>query len=348
MAPPGSEKPPEVQSILIIHQGALGDFILALPALETIRKAFRQARSVIMGYPRILGLVHERFYADDIFSVDQKGMASFFNREGSLDFTLSEFFKTFDFIIVFGKDEEGAIIGNLKRVCQGRILSINSFPPWDEKIHVTDYLLKQLDQYGVRASASHPKLYLRKSDREWARDFWESKGVAPGERSKVIILHPGSGSKKKAWPLDRFLSLTRALQDRLGSRMLVVLGPAEGPDVRKAFETLGPNAPVLAEGLTLLQLASVMEGCRFFVGNDSGITHMAAALGLPTVAIFGPTDRRVWAPRGEETVVVCRGIHCSPCPQERFFQCKDSECLKAVEEEEVWKGVEEIGIERKP
>ncbi len=348
MASPTSEEPPEVQSILIIHQGALGDFILALPALETLRKTFRQARSVIMGYPRILGLVHERFYADDIFSVDQKGMASFFNREGSLDVPLSEFFKMFDLIVVFGKDGEGTIVGNLRRVCRGRILSINSFPPWDEKVHATDYLLKQLDQYGVRASASHPKLYLRKSDRAWARDFWESKGVTQEERSKVIILHPGSGSKKKAWPLDRFLSLARTLQDRLGSRMLVVLGPAEGSDVRKAFEAPGPHGPVLATGLTLLQLASVMEGCRFFVGNDSGITHMAAALGLPTVAIFGPTERRVWAPRGEETVVVCRGIHCSPCPQERFFQCKDSECLKTVEEEEVLKGLEEIGIEWKP
>jgi ADP-heptose:LPS heptosyltransferase len=345
MASPSSEKPAEVQSILVIHQGALGDFILALPALETVRKAFRQARCVIMGYPRILGLVHERFYADDIFSVDQKGMASFFNRQGSLDLTLSAFFKTFDLIVVFGKDGEATMVENLRRVCQGRILSVNSFPPWDEKIHITDYLLKQLDQQGIRASVSHAKLYLKKSDREWARDFWEGKGMTPEKRSKVIILHPGSGSKKKTWPLDRFLSLARALQDRLGSRMLVVLGPAEGPEVRKAFETPGPNAPVLARGLTLLQLASVMEGCRFFVGNDSGITHMAAALGLPTVAIFGPTDQRVWAPRGEEAVVVCRGIHCSPCPQERFFQCKDSECLKAVEVEEVLKGLEEMGIE---
>jgi len=345
MVSPGSKKPSEVQSLLVIHQGALGDFILALPALETIRKAFPRARSAIMGYPRILGLVQERFYADDIFSVDQKGMASFFNREGNLDFTLSEFFKTFDLIVVFGKDREGTAIGNLRRVCQGQVLPINSFPAWDEKVHITDHLLKQLAEYGFLASESNPRLYLKKTDREWARDFWKSYGVTPEERSKAIILHPGSGSKKKAWPLDRFLSLARTLQGRLGSRMLVVLGPAEGPDVRKAFEAAGPNAPVLATGLTLLQLASVMEGCRFFVGNDSGISHMAAALRLPTLAIFGPTDQRVWSPRGEETFVVCRGIHCSPCPQERFFQCKDSECLKAIEVSEVLEGLEEIGIQ---
>src|SRR4030066_2517668 len=98
MASPRSKKPPETQSILVIHQGALGDFILALPALETLRKAFPEAKSVIMGYPRILELVEKRFYADEILSIDQKGMASFFVREGSLDSNLSQFFKRFDLI----------------------------------------------------------------------------------------------------------------------------------------------------------------------------------------------------------------------------------------------------------
>jgi ADP-heptose:LPS heptosyltransferase len=88
-----------------------------------------------------------------------------------------------------------------------------------------------------------------------------------------------------------------------------------------------------------------MEGCRFFIGNDSGISHMAAALGLPTVAIFGPTDPRVWSPRGEKVVVVRKEIPCSPCPQERFFQCKNFECLKGIEISEVLRGLERMGLE---
>jgi len=343
MPSPSSRKTPGVQSILVIHQGALGDFILALPALETLRKAFPQAKSVMMGYPRILELVENRFYAEEILSIDQKGMATFFVREGSLDFTLSQFFKTFDLIVVFGKDGEGPVIKNLKRVCQGRILQINSFPPWDEKIHLTDHLLKQFTQHGFPASESIPRLHLKESDREWAKNFWKRKGVALEERSKVIILHPGSGSKKKVWPLERFLNLAQYLQEHLSSKILVVLGPAEGSEVEKAFEGMGPTEFILAKGLTLLQLASVMEGCWFFIGNDSGISHMAAALGLPTIVIFGPTDKNVWSPKGEKTFVVQRGVHCSPCPQERFFQCKDIECLKGIEMEEVLKGLERIG-----
>jgi ADP-heptose:LPS heptosyltransferase len=341
---PSPTKAPGVQSILVIHQGALGDFILALPALETLHHAFPHARSVIMGYPRILELVEKRFYAEEVLSIDQRGMASFFVREGVLDFPLSQYFGTFDLIIVFGKEGEGTVVGNLRRVCQGRILHINSFPPWDEKVHFTDHLLKQFGRYGFPVSGSIPRLQLKESDQGWAGDFWKSKGMTPEERSKVIILHPGSGSKKKVWPLDRFLNLAHTLQNRLGSKILIVLGPAEGPEIQKAFERIGPPVPILAKGLTLLQLASVMEGCWFFVGNDSGISHMAAALGLPTVVIFGPTDQRVWSPRGEKTFVVSRDVYCSPCPQERLFQCKDLECLRGIEIGEVLGGLRKIGI----
>jgi ADP-heptose:LPS heptosyltransferase len=300
-----------------------------------------------MGYPRILQIVEKRFYADEILSIDQKGMASFFVREGVLDPQLSHYFETFDLIVVFGKEENGTVIRNLRRVGRGRILHLTSFPPWDEKVHLADHLLKQFAQYGFPESRSNPKLHLKESDQEWAGEFWRSKGVTPEERSKVFVLHPGSGSKKKDWPLDRFLTLAHTVQDQLGSRILVVLGPAEGAEVQKAFEGMRPNVPVLAKGLTLLQLASVMEGCRFFVGNDSGISHMAAALGLPTVVIFGPTDQRVWSPRGEKTFVVYRDTYCSPCSQERFFQCKNLECLRGIEIGEVLEGLRRIGIELK-
>ena len=326
----------EVSFVLVIHQGALGDLILALPGLESIRKAYPHARSVIMGYPRILQIVEKRFYANEILSIDQKGMASFFVREGVLDSHLSHYFGIFDLIIVFGKEENGAVIGNLRRVCRGQILHIASFPPWDEKVHLTDHLLKQFARYGFPESRPNPKLYLK--------EFWKSKGVTPGERSKVVIFHPGSGSKKKVWPLDRFLTLAQTVQNQLGSRILIVLGPAEGPEVQRAFEGMRPNPPILAKGLSLLQLASVMEGCWFFVGNDSGISHMASALNLPTVVIFGPTDQRVWSLRGERTFVISKNVYCSPCPQERFLLCKTLECLSRVEVREILEGIRKIGI----
>lgn len=335
----------KVQSTLAIHQGALGDFILALPAFETLRKAYPKARSVILGYPRILELAENRFYAEEILSIDQRGMATFFVREGSLDLALSQFFETFDLIIVFGKDGEGTLIGNLKRVCKGQILHIDPFPPWDARRHLTDHLLSELSRYGFSIIEKLPKLFLNESDRIWGEDFWRREGLTAEDRSRVMVLHPGSGSKKKVWPWERFVDLAGYLQKRLGSRILIVLGPAEGEEVQKAFERMEGPSPILAKGLSLVRLASVMEGCRLFIGNDSGISHMAAALGLPTIAIFGPTDPKVWSPRGEKVLIIGSKIPCSPCPRERFFQCKDFACLKGIEMEEVLKGLNKMGVE---
>jgi len=172
-----------------------------------------------------------------------------------------------------------------------------------------------------------------------------NRGVTPEQRRAAILIHPGSGSKKKVWPLERFFDLSRYLQEHLSSRILIVLGPAEGPEVRKGFEEAAPGGPILVKGLSLIQLASVMEGCRLFVGNDSGVSHLAAALEIPTLAIFGPTDPKVWSPRGKNVMVSRKESHCSPCPQERFFQCQHLECLKAVGLEEVLRGIRKLMAE---
>ncbi len=343
------ERKGEIQSILVIHQGALGDFILALPALRVLRKTFPKARSVIMGYPRILELVEKRFYAEEIVSVDSRGMASFFVRGGTLDAALSRFFSTFDLIVVFGRDGEGTVIGNLRRVCGGRILHINPFPPEHDRTHLSEHLLRELRRYSLSIPGQEPKLYLTRADQEWGRNYCRRKGLTASESLETIIIHPGSGSKKKVWPVERFVDVVRHLQSHTGSRILVVLGPAEGPEVQKAFEVIewemGPLAPIFLKGLSLLELASVIDGSRLFVGNDSGITHMAAALGVPTVAIFGPSDPKVWSPRGKSVVVVRRKIACSPCSQENFFHCQNIECLKNVEVEDVFAGVARLGFE---
>jgi ADP-heptose:LPS heptosyltransferase len=325
----------EVRSILIIHQGALGDFILALPTLMTLRKAFPEAKPVIMGYPRILELVEKRFYAEEIVSVDQRGMASFFVRGGDLDPGLSQYFGTFDLIVVFGKETEGSIIINLKRVCRGQIIHLNSFPPRDERIHMTDHLLRELRRNQSSVEEQDPQLFLNRSDQAWGKSYCKKKGLTEEEKANAIVLHPGSGSRKKLWPLERFMELVHSFRVHTPSRLLIVMGPAEAGGIQKTFESIqwemGSTAPVLVKGLSLIGLASVIQGCRVFIGNDSGITHMAAALGVPTVAIFGPTDPKIWAPRGKNVAVVRGDASCAPCPQDKFFQCQDMDCLKEVQ-----------------
>jgi ADP-heptose:LPS heptosyltransferase len=325
----------EVRSMLVIHQGALGDFILALPALMALRKSFPRAKPVIMGYPRILELVEKRFYAEEIVPVDQRGMASFFVQGGDLDPGLSRYFGTFDLIVVFGKEAEGSILTNLERVSRGQIMHLHSFPPPDERIHLTDHLLRELRRNHVSGEDQDPRLFLNRSDQAWGRGYCKKKGLTEAEKAEAIVLHPGSGSRRKAWPMERFSELLNHFRGHTSSSLLVVVGPAEAGEVEKSLETIPweteAAAPVLIKDLSLIGLASVIEGCRVFIGNDSGITHMAAALGVPTVAIFGPTDPKRWAPRGKHVAVVRGEVSCAPCSREKFLQCQDAECLNTVE-----------------
>ncbi len=106
----------------------------------------------------------------------RRGWPPFFVREGPLDRTLTHFFSRFDLIVLFGKDAEGPLISNLRKVCPGRVLHIHSFPNWDEGIHLTDHLLKQLARYGIPFSETHPKLYLTEADREWGEKILDGKG----------------------------------------------------------------------------------------------------------------------------------------------------------------------------
>ncbi len=113
-----------------------------------------------------------------------------------------------------------------------------------------------------------------------------------------MVIHPGSGGAAKRWPLERFAEVAR----RLDQPVAWVLGPAEREDraCREAMETTG----AVLDELSLEELSAALARCRLYIGNDSGVSHLAAALGVPTVAVFGATDPATWSPRGQRVTVV--------------------------------------------
>jgi len=133
---------------------------------------------------------------------------------------------------------------------------------------------------------------------QWARE-WLAGHCGPP--SGTVAVHPGSGGKRKCWPAERFAALVKALD----APILLIEGPADRESCHLLRRLLaGPEGPALASGLSVPQAAALLTQCKLYVGNDSGLTHLAGALGIPTVAIFGPTDPAVWAPRGQRVAVV--------------------------------------------
>jgi ADP-heptose:LPS heptosyltransferase len=123
-------------------------------------------------------------------------------------------------------------------------------------------------------------------------------------RDPVVAVHPGSGSEKKNWPVEKFAALARWMVDELAVQLIVVQGEADERVVVKLTELLEDRKFALARGLKLVELAAVLERCALFLGNDSGITHLTAAAGAPVVAVFGQASPAIWEPRGEHVRVV--------------------------------------------
>ena len=180
-----------------------------------------------------------------------------------------------------------------------------------------------------------PELERRKA-RAWLRA--RNRAGAP-----LVALAPGSGHPKKNWPAAAYVDLARGLEERYQAQVWWVLGPAEAAMESASRQTLPDQEVRLLKDLPLGWLAAILAEFQLYVGNDSGVTHLAAALGGPAVAaIFGPSDPAVWAPPGDRTTVITSNQPCAPCTQGREILCPDPVCLAALTPEEVLAAVERI------
>lgn len=312
--------------ILIVHQGALGDFILALPAIKAIRQFLQPVWLEIMGHPWILRLVERRYYADGVTDVNMAEMAPLFQEGAHLPESMCKYFTSFDAAFVFGKGVAFEL--NLRLVGVKRVFIIPPFP--EERMHMVDHHLSSLMALGIRSDPTLPKIFLRQEDEEWAEAFLRQRRWAGG----IIALHPGAGSRKKIWPPLRFADVGRILAQN-GWGLLIIQGPADEEVVGEVLRGLNGVPHLVLRHLPLIRLGALLRNTSLFIGNDSGISHLAAALGVPTVAIFGPTDPLVWAPRGEKALWLQGRVDCSPCDWQRRQGCDRQRCLEGVEVEDL-------------
>lgn len=268
--------------------GAIGDFIFTLPVLRALRDCWPDACIEIVGYPHVANLALAGGLVSKVHSLDRAGIARLFAHNLSPDEQLRDFFASFDVVISFLHDPDGVVQTNLLSMDVDLIYR----SPVSPQIHAVDHLLKALESMAIYESGVAPSLSLDEATREAGRRWLADAGVAQA----AVAIHAGSGSPRKNWPLDRFFDVSCALLSN-GLRPFFVLGEADHaiePLVRSAATKLGP----VLSGKGLLEVAGILSCCAGFVGNDSGVTHVAASVGIPVVSIFGPTDPVLWAPRG--------------------------------------------------
>jgi len=320
--------PESVKKVLIVHQGAIGDFILSLPAIANLRQRYQKAHFEIVGFPQILSLAHGRYYADKIISIDGKEWAMLYMERPISSQGLVDYLSTFDLGIIFTASSNPIFVENLRKAGLRHLLQIRTLPGNGEQIHITDYILSSLNGRGLKASSMYPKLYLTKSDRFFAGRFLKEVGI-DGDKTPIAI-HPGSGGKKKVWMPERFARLAYRLSQKLEATFLIISGPADEYFVETVLFNISPLNPIFIKNLPLPHVASILEKCRIYIGNDSGITHIAASLAVPTIAIYGPTDPKIWGPRGPHVGILVPDIPCSPCTKEGLHSCNSQECLTTI------------------
>jgi heptosyltransferase-3 len=281
----------DLNRILVIRGGAIGDFILTLPMLKALRDAYPESRIEILGYKHIAALAENRFYAQAARSIEYGPLSSFFAKDSELPTELAIYFAGFDLILSYLYDPDGIFENNLRR-CGARQI-VRGPAKIDSSAHAAQQLAKPIEVLGLRVTELAAKFYPSTQDRQFARDFLKDRA------QPVVALHPGSGSEKKNWPLKNWVELGNSL----AGPFVVISGEADADQIAVLENEWKDRHVLFAKNLPLPQLAAALEG-TVFVGNDSGISHLAAAAGADCILLFGPTNPEVWAPLNENVRVL--------------------------------------------
>ncbi len=274
--------------ILVIRGGAIGDFILTLPALSALRRQFPEIHLEVLGYPHIADLAVAGRIVDRVRSIESRALAMFFARGGILSDELREYFSSFDIIISYLYDPDKIFQTNVAACGKAQFIAAPHRPDENLKIHATKVFLQPLERLAIFEADSVPQLSLNPQ---------------PKTRNQ-LALHPGSGSERKNWPQSQWAELIARILDETKLNLLLISGEAESNRLKKLSADLPKDRFQLAENLSLVELASRLQNCAAFIGHDSGISHLAAALGLPVLVLWGETVEEIWRPESPRVKII--------------------------------------------
>ncbi len=287
----------QLMRTFVHHDGALGDVLLSLDCLRRLRESAGTlhfaGRPDLGGMLRACGIVEE---SSDSGAQRYAGLYC-----GGQEGYLKGFLWQFDRSVVFTVDAGGPV----SRALAGTIADakvVLTVPPSGVRVSASRYRIGQLFPEAV--PGREPELTVPSPHRDLALAMlarWGWKGDRP-----LVMVHPGSGGRSKCWPLERYFSLVGTLLAEEGAFVVIATGPAEDNRFLDRVEAFckGRERIMHLGDTDLPSLAALLGRCSVYVGNDSGVSHLAAAVGSPTVALFGPTDPLVWGPVGRWVQVI--------------------------------------------
>lgn len=281
-------------NILVIRGGALGDFLLTLPAVAGLRQKWPEARIEMVAAKKFGELVTGPGAIDAVRPIDQPGLAGFYATRATLDPDWCDYFSEFDLTLSYLFDPDGVFAGNWRRGGgTGQYLALDPRNPTEEAWR---YLARPLRGLGLEAEGAE-RLYGAKLP------------TARNESSLTqrMVIHPGSGSPKKNWPLSHWIESLERCGIESAMEVVWLLGEVEADLLNQLPEKwrASPHRTVCQRPLP--EVFGVLRNADLYLGHDSGISHLAAWAGVKCGLLFGPTDPKIWAPPGKKVRCWSRG-----------------------------------------
>jgi ADP-heptose:LPS heptosyltransferase len=298
--------------IAVLFPGALGDFVCLIPALHALAE---NAQLQVFAKTEFADIVPRDI---PVGTLERYEINRLFVAGGAFERRVRDFFSTYERIYSWMGSGLPVFAEGLGAVAAGRA-RLFPFCGANSTTHQADYYLSCLGfpQNHCRAV----NVPLRPEALKWREDFSDRYAL---KEKAVLVLAPGSGAREKNWPAAYFAAVARWWRGRTGGAVIVLLGPAE--QERGGLDALAVDF-ISARNLNLAQVAALLCRGDLYLGNDSGITHLAAAVGAPTVALFGSSDARRWAPRGPNVRLLSLDVACSPCDLDVMRSCPHRKCL---------------------
>ena len=303
------------RNLLIIHHGALGDLVVTFPIIIRLKKKYDQID--ILCQIKLGELAQSLHVVDTHFPLESALFASLFT--DAVDPMVKHILCSYQEVLLFSNSVQlKSVIGDTT----GKpVYRVQPRPEATSNTHITDHILAQLALYRRFVcidTTSHSIL---------------SSGAHLDRRSVQydplkIVLHPGSGSLKKCWPVANFIRLASFLRSK-GKEAVFVLGPAEHALIA-VLKQHGEQESNIYKTDNLIELANILKTSGGFVGNDSGVSHLSAFLGLPTVVVFGPSNPLIWRPTGRSVRTVQSHIDCHPCFDANNNRCEALACFDRI------------------
>jgi heptosyltransferase-1 len=345
-------------SILLVKLSAIGDVVHSLPLLEVLRKNFPKARIDWLVEEEASPLIERHKDIDHVIVSFRKSWQKRLLSSGSRPAVMSEVAcfvrdlrsRKYDLVIdLHGLFKSGLLTGlarGRRKIGftggkEGSLLFLTDRPyPFDYNRHALDRYLQVAEYLGCTINSWKGNIPLQAEDRE-SIDRMLAERFSPEDT--LIAVNPMARWTTKLWDEARFSRLAERLRQELSCTVLFTGSPSDVPAIERIVERLEPPPLNLAGRTSLRQLAHLYTRCRLVVTTDTGPMHIAAAMGVPVVALFGPTAPRRTGPYGKGHAVIQKRLECCPCFRKK---CSHLTCMKRITVEEVFDAVKELMNQR--